>query len=334
MLSTQDSSIHPISRPTAFRLSPLWIIILVWAASLLLLLLLQALNSGIGFHIRPLAEDREWIRLVQKYSGIEMVRQFWETLEKRNPLAPWLYQAFTPLIFLMPEGLYLLRKLVDLFMAASVYLLIDQISRGRIPKLALACGVLVLFWNFSGYQEQILWIMLISFGLSILSVYFYCRYLDSGRAKADYIVISLVLFFVALATYSIQCGVPLAVFLLSLFRRQETGWRLSSAVWGAVKDTFFFGILFVLFIQIWMTTSVPLENDFRLAPGQVLKQFRTSVSNFVWHIDTTFIVNSLRQHWPMWLIVAGMSACAILFYLLFAATGRREASSPANSVVL
>ncbi len=332
MLST-----HQTSRSTVFRLSPLWIITLVWAASLLLLVLLQAFNSGLGFHVRPQAEDRECIRLLQKYPGLEMVRQFWETLEKRNPLAPWWYQAFTPLIFLMPEGLYLLRKLVDLFMAISVYLLVGQISRARIPKFALGCGVLVLFWNFSGYQEQILWLTLVSFGLSILSVWFYCLYLDSARAAADYIVISLLLFFVALATYSIQCGVPIAVFLLGLFRRQKTtgGWRLSSAACGAIKDTFFFGVLFVLFIQIWMTTSVPLENDFRLNPGQVWKQFQTSISNFVWHTDTSFMANSLRQHWPLWLIAASMGVGATLFYILFAATGRQEGSpNTAGSSVL
>ena len=211
-----------------------------------------------------LVKTGRWIRLMANYPGLEMHRQFWATLESRNPLAPWWYQAFSPLIFLLPEGLYLLRKLVDLFLAASVYLLVDQISRARLPKFAFACGVLVLFWNFSGYIEQIMWITLISFGLSILSVYFYCRYLDSGRATADYLVISLLLFFVALATYSIQCGVPIAVFLLGLFRRQETtgGWRLSSAACGAIKDTVFFGVLFVLFLQIWITTSGPTSSYF------------------------------------------------------------------------
>src|SRR6516162_10163775 len=113
------------------------------------------------------------------FPGLEFQHQFWATLETRNPLAPWWYQAFSPLIFLRPEGLYLLRKLVDLFLAASVYLLIDQISRAKLPKFALACGVLVLFWNFSQYEEQLLWVTLISFGFSILSVHFYCRYLDS-----------------------------------------------------------------------------------------------------------------------------------------------------------
>ena len=217
---------------------------------------------------------------------------------------------------------------MDVFLAASVYLLVDQISRARLPKFAFACGVLVLFWNFSGYVEQILWIPLISFGLSILSVYFYCRYLDSGRATADYFVISLLLFFVALATYSIQCGVPIAVFLLGLFRRQETigGWRLSSAVYGAIKDTFFFGVLFVLFIQIWITTSAPMVGFFD--PGLFLKHFPKSIANLVWHYDTSYLIHSLNQHWPSWLVVASVGVSAILFYCLFVTIARKEATPP------
>jgi hypothetical protein len=145
--STDQSSTHQTSPSTVSRISPLWIIFLVWAASNLLLLALQALGLGVGFHVHPLGEDRQMIRLMANYPGLEMLRQFWATLESRNPLAPWWYQAFSPLIFLLPEGLYLLRKLVDLFLAASVYLLVNQISRARLPKFALACGVLVLFLN-------------------------------------------------------------------------------------------------------------------------------------------------------------------------------------------
>jgi hypothetical protein len=270
------------------------------------------------------------IHLMANYPGLEMHRQFWGTLESRNPLAPWWYQAFSPLIFLLPEGLYLLRKLVDLFLAASVYLLVDQISRAKLPKFAFACGVLVLFWNFSGYVEQILWIPLISLGLSVLSVYFYCRYLDSGRATADYFVISLLLFFVALATYSIQCGVPIAVFLLGLFRRQEAtgGWRLSSAVRGAIKDTVFFGILFVLFLQVWITTSGPISDFSRLNPGLFLNRFLRSLANLVWHYDTSSLIGSLNRHWPPWLVVASVGVSAILFYCLFVAVARKEATPP------
>ena len=327
--STQQLGTHQTVRSTVSRISPLWIIFIVWAGSNLLLLGLQALGLGVGFNVHPLGEDREFTRLLANYPGLELHHQFWTTLETRNPLAPWWYQAFSPLIFLRPEGLYLLRKLVDVFLAGSVYLLVNQISGGRLPKFALACGILVLCWNFSGLVEQIIWIPLTSFAFSILSVYLYCCYLDSGRAKADYFVISLLLFFLALGTYTIQCGVPIAVFLLGLFRRPETvgGWRLSSAIYGATKDTFFFGILFVLFIQIWITTSVPMGDFFHLDPGFFLRHFLRSIANLFWHSDTTYLIRSLIQQWPTWLVAASVGVAAILFYGLFVVFGG-EAVAP------
>jgi hypothetical protein len=126
MLSTLQSSTHQTSWSTVSRISPLWIIVLVWVASNLLLLALQALRFDVGFNVHPLGEDRKMIRLMANYPGLKMLGQFWATLESRNPLAPWWYQAFSPLIFLLPEGLYLLRKLVDLFLAASVYGLFSE----------------------------------------------------------------------------------------------------------------------------------------------------------------------------------------------------------------
>jgi hypothetical protein len=302
----------------------LWVIVLVWGASNLVLLALQAMGLGVGFNVHPLGEDREFTRLMANYPGLELHHQFWTKLETRNPLASWWYQAFSPLIFLRPEGLYVLRKLVDLFLAASVYLLVHQISRAKLPKFALACGVLVLFWNFSHYEEQILWLPLLALGFSILSVYFYCRYLDSGRALADDFVISLLLFLVALATYSIQCGVPLAVFLLGLLRREETikGGRLSANLRRAIKDTAFFGILFVLFIQIWITTSAPMGGFFHLDPRFFLRHFLRSIVNLFWHYDTSQLIRSLNEHWPLWLVATSLSVCVILFYFLFVFAGK------------
>jgi hypothetical protein len=318
------------------RISFLWIVVIVWAASNLLLLALQGVGLGVGFHVHPLGEDREFTRLMANYPGLELHHQFWTSLETRNPLAPWWYQAFSPLIFLLPEGLYLLRKLVDLFLAVSVYLLVTEISRARSPRFAFACGMLVLFWNFSGLVSLLIWIPLTSLGFSILSLYFYCRYLNSGRAKADDFVISLLLFLVALGTYSIQCGVPFAVFLLGLFHRQETtgGWRLSATVCGAIKDTIFFGILFVLFIQIWITTSVPMGDWFHLDPGFFLRHFRRSIANLFWHYDTSYLIRSLTQHWPIWLVAASVGVSAILFYFLFAVFARKVATprTPGSSV--
>src|SRR6266478_4954634 len=95
--STQQSSTHQTFRSTVSRISPLWMIVLIWAASSLLLLALQALRVDIGFHVHPLGEDRVFIRLMANYPGLEMDRQWW-ALASRNPLVPWWYQAFSPLI--------------------------------------------------------------------------------------------------------------------------------------------------------------------------------------------------------------------------------------------
>jgi hypothetical protein len=143
---------------------------------------------------------------------------------------------------------------------------------------------------------------------------------------------------VALGTYSIQCGVPIAVFLLGLFRRQETtgGWRLSSAVCGALKDTLFFSILFVLFIQVWITTSGgPLGSFLRLYPGLFRKHFLRSIANLVWHRDSSDLIGSLNGLWPLWLVATSVGISAILFYWLFVGIARKEVTPPAaNSSVL
>jgi hypothetical protein len=152
------------------------------------------------------------------------------------------------------------------------------------------------------------------------------------------LVISLLLFFVALASYSIQCGVPIAVFLLGLFRPQETtgGRRLSSAVFAAAKDAFLFCALAVLFVQIWITTSGPTSSYFVLDPGLFLKQVLDSVTNLVWHFDTSALIGSLNRHWPLWSIVASVGAAFILFYWLFAVIAKSEApvSTTRLSVVI
>ena len=84
-LSTDQSSTHRTSRSTVSRISPLWIIVFVWAASNLLLFALQGLGLGVGFHVHPLGEDREWIRLMAKYQGLEMCGQFLVDVGKPEP---------------------------------------------------------------------------------------------------------------------------------------------------------------------------------------------------------------------------------------------------------
>jgi hypothetical protein len=105
---------------------------------------------------------------------------------------------------------------------------------------------------------------------------------------------------------------------------------LSSAVSGAIKDTAFFGVLFVLFIQVWITTSGgPLGRFLRLYPGLFRKQFLKSIANLVWHRDTSDLIGSLNRHWPLWLVVASVGISAILFYCAFVAVARKAGTSRA-----
>jgi hypothetical protein len=109
------------------------------------------------------------------------------------------------------------------------------------------------------------------------------------------------------------------VLVLGLCRRPETikGERWSATLGGAIQNTVFFGILFVLFIQIWITTSAPMSGFFHLDPRFFLRHFLRSTAHLFWHYDTSNLIRSLDAHWPLWLVAASVSVSAILFYFLF-----------------
>jgi hypothetical protein len=299
-------------------LSPVLVIVLVWIATIALLFALQTMGFGIGLSVIPLGEDRVWTQLLTNNSGFAVQRQWWQ-LASRNPLAPWWYWGVSPLILALPESLYAVRKLLDLFLAVSVFLLINQIGRGKSPRLALACGILVLLWNFSGYLEQIMITMLIALGFSVLSVFFYCRYLDGNRKVPEHLVLSLLLFFVALGTYSIQSGVPLAVFFLAMLRRPDAAEAVASTgerFQRAVVDTALYVGFFVLFTQIWITTSGATSSFFKLDASVFWKNLWSSIVNFLWHEDTTELVKSVADHWTVWSIAGTLAAATGFFFWL------------------
>jgi hypothetical protein len=76
-----------------------------------------------------------------------------------------------------------------------------------------------------------------------------------------------------------------------------------------------------------------MDNFFDVDPRLLLNRFLRSISNLVWHSDTTYPIRSLTQHWPSWLVAASVGVSAILFYDLFVLFGRkvttpRTAGSP------
>ena len=73
------------------------IIVVLWVGVTMCLLVLQAFNLHYGFRVWPMGEDRNWLRFMLDAPGLGLVRQFWLTND-RNPLSPWWYLIFSPLI--------------------------------------------------------------------------------------------------------------------------------------------------------------------------------------------------------------------------------------------
>jgi hypothetical protein len=289
-----DSPAQEIASRPRMRMRIFTVLALAWCATFLLLCVCQLVGLPLAIVVHPTGEDRVWTDLLE-HSGGKRTAQAWWAIASRNPLAPWWYEAFSPLIQKVPGGLYVARKLLDLFLACSVALFINELFCGRRPALALGFGLLVLIWNFSGYIEQILFVMLVALGFSVLSLHFYLCYLNSRRLTAGWLVLSLLAFLIALATYSIQCGVPLAIALFgAAYGRKALPPHARSGPLAIVSmEGAFFAAIFLVFTLIWITTSVPAGSYMKIDIGLFLKHFPASIANHAWHRDTTDLLASL-----------------------------------------
>lgn len=307
-------------------------LLIIWAVSIVFLFVVQMIGGPLGLSVHPTGEDRVWMDILER-PGVEALR-FWWALNSRNPLAPWWYELFSPLIHALPSGLYLSRKLLDLFMAMSVGLLISELNRGKRPLFAFVVSCFVLLWNFSGYVEQVMFIMLIAIGFSLLSVYFYVRYLNAMRVGGENLALSLLAFLVALATYSIQCGVPLAVLILGL-AYGKTGIPENSSrrpIIHSLIDVGLFVAVFVIFTQIWITTSGPTSSYFKLDPMLLASQLKASLTNLLWHADTSFLLQSLVTNWPLLYSLSLFSVAIIFFLALYSQYSGKRPDYPEKEV--
>lgn len=288
-----------------------------WLLGLGLLLLVQVLLGTNGLMVYPSGEDLTWMRFVQPNKAFSLHHQWW-TLASRNPLAPWWYWYISPFILKFPQGLYLARKCVDLFLGMATLLLVYELLHRRHAWLAVWTAIIVLFWNFSAYLEQILFVMLIALGFSLTSIYAYLIYLHSDRTRHGYLVASLMMFFIALATYSIQCGVPLAILVLCLADALQR--RAGPERTKAFKDTLFdllgYLAIFIIFTQIWTTTAGGTSSFFQLHFNLFIHNFFYSIKYFAWHDNTAMLIASVKTHWPKWAFFAVAMVSMITFTLL------------------
>jgi hypothetical protein len=298
-------------------------ILAVWLFCLAVLFALQLCKTGLGLEVWPMGEDRVWINLLQNNHLAGVARGFW-VINDRNPLSPWWYVAAGPIILGHDYGIYFVRKLVDLALAVITFFLIDQLGKKQHRAFALTCAILVSLWNFSFYyNEQIMWNFLMALGLTASSSLFYVKFLDAGRRQGRYLAVSLLLYFAAFSTYSIQCGALIANFCLALLRKND-GETFFCRLRAAVGDASIFASLFALYLLSWATTSHPVSESYALHTRLFKKQFLPSLQSLIWPADYASFQSQIAANWPPFLIALSAIGFFALFYFGFKKIWTRE----------
>ena len=293
------------------------IICLFWLASIALLLILQMCHTQFGLKVWPMGEDRVWISLLQNHRGSEIARAFWH-LNDRNPLSPWWYMAFSPIILGSEFGIYAVRKLVDPILSMTTFVLFDRLGQGHKRALALSLSLVILFWNFSYcYVEQIMWNFLMALTCTLLTILCYQKFLETERKQSSWQALSMVLYFVSFTSYTLQCGAVLANFVLALTR--ENNQKLIEKFKDASIDAFPFLALFGFYLLTWQTTSKPVVDYYAVHFERIKDQFFSSLANFVWQGDYSDFYHALINEWTAPVLY---SALAVIFAGAFFITNR------------
>ena len=259
-------------------------ILLSLAGFIAMLAALGALGFGVGLNVRPLGEDYNWINMLQRGAGADAARIFWEG-EQRNPLSPWWYIAARPVIFGFDAGLLALRYGVSLLLASCAYYLVIVVTgRGSRP-FALCLAMLVVFWAANRYPGQIYWNFEGALAASLLSVATYVQFVKGGRLNYLLYAGSLLLWFLAFATYTLQCGAALAIGYAA-FRIGPSGCAHPSRLGrlgSALFDVLPYVALFALYFLIWETAMGTFASTNPLHFS--VSAFLRSLEEGVWHSD-------------------------------------------------
>lgn len=292
--------------------------------AVLLYLAALALFGAIGFgttlRVQPMAEMLGWVDMLRGAPGAQAARRLWE-IDSRNPLSPWWYIAVRRLIVHSDYGLTIVRYGVGFALAACAYGTVLAIAGRAARGLALAIGIAVAAWAANRYLDFVFWNFQGALAFSLLSVLLFVRSERHGPFARLAYASSVLCYFVAVTTYTIQCGAVVAIFWLGLRRQLAGGQRLPGAVLRAVAGAAPHAAVLGLYLLIWQTTMLPrYESVFGLAPD--LKRLGGSILQGVASVDLGmfWIWFVVSPHRIAYAVVA--LALAALFTLAVARTER------------
>ncbi len=134
----------------------------------------------------------------------------------------------------------------------------NRVGRGRHPNLALCCGVMSLLWHMGPVYGSIVWNRHCAIGLTLISIAHYMRYVDESRRSAHWLASSILLYIIAIGTYTLLASSVISVFLIGMFRTpnqpsEQVSWL--KRFWLTCIESAFYVAAFAIFWAIWMTTS-------------------------------------------------------------------------------
>jgi len=319
-------------RPTPAFVDIVYILASI-AALIFLIAMLGALGFSAGFDIYPFGEDDNWIDMLRRGNGEDAARLLW-ALDHRNPLSPWWYIAARKIILNFDSGLLALRYAIAAVLAISTYYMVLMVASPKARAFALGLAMLVVVWMANRYTEQIIWNFHGALAASILSVASYVHFIAGGRRRYFLYAISLITWFVAFATYTIQCGAVLAIGYLA-FRHAPAIQRgllrsIINRAWAAMLETVPYLVLFGLFLLIWQTTmglGVAESVSLQFSVGRLLGSLREGVWSSDLALFYSWVANSPDR---VAFIASGVGCCVIAFLAL----RQRERSAPANASVI
>jgi hypothetical protein len=278
--------------------------------------LLGALGFGFGFNVYPFGEDNAWIDMLRRGEGADAARLFWAT-DHRNPLSPWWYISTRWIILNFEPGLLALRYATSALMALSSYCLVVTIAGRRSRSFALGLAIVIVFWMANRYTDQIFWNFQGALAFSLLSIAAYAQFLRGNRRSYHLYAISLVAWFIAFTTYTIQCGAMLAIAYLALRRSQiaPTGGKpaIMRVLLTAVADTAPYVALFALFLLIWQTTIHPAAAN-AISLQFTWSGFLSSLREGLWTSDLRTFYWRVAQSPDLVAIVVAAAACTTIAF--------------------
>src|SRR6476620_4289035 len=191
-----------------------------WLLLIATLLSLQELGYDFGFHVWPIGEVRNWLVFLHEKPGTGAAKLFW-AVDNRNALAPWWYLAARPIIQSQPSAFLILHLVVGLVAGLSGYALLREVLSGHARLFAVSLGALVSLFIVSIYCDDIIWTQIGALSCTLLSMWTFLRSKATETNATFWRSLSLVIWLIALSTYTLQCGAMLGIFALSFFRNEN-----------------------------------------------------------------------------------------------------------------